>query len=136
MTSPNVMVVSQTLDVQQAFACVLAESGIALILASTGSEAEEILKHHPISLIFCSDEIPNSGIDHLIREIKQVTNKVPVVAVSRRSNWDYCLRLLHHGALDVVFYPLNQFEIERVVGNALSILELKNAEQAPAASAA
>lgn len=136
MTSPNVMVVSQTLDVQQAFAWGLAKSGIVPILASTRSEAEEILERHPISLIFCSDELPNSGIDCLIRKIKQVTNKVPVVAVSRRGNWDHCLRLLHHGALDVVFYPLNQFEIERVVGNALSILELKNVEQAPAASAA
>lgn len=125
MASPNVMVVSQNLEIQQAFAHVLGKCRLAPIISPTAGEAEAILRFHPIALMFCSDDLPDSGIDSLIRETKRMTKKVPLVAVSHRRNWENCLSLLQRGALDVVFYPLNQFEVERVVNNALTLIELK-----------
>ena len=70
MASLNIVVVSDSLETQQAFASVLGPWGLAPILASTACEAETILRRHPVSLIFCSDELPNDGIDGLIRRTR------------------------------------------------------------------
>jgi len=134
MVSPNVMVVSHTLDVQQAFASLLAKSDIVPIIASTGSEAKAILKHHSISLIFCSDDLPGSDVEDLIRQKSPEPNRVPTVVVSRLDQWDCFIRFLHMGALDYVLFPLSDVEIERVVKNALSLIELRKVRQAAAAN--
>lgn len=124
MASPNVMVVSQNLEVQQAFAYVLGKCGLAPIISPTASEAEAILEFHPITLIFCSDELPDSGIDDLIRRTKQSVKRVPVVIVSRCNEWKHCLEFLQQGALDFVLYPLSQDEIERVVHDAFNLVQI------------
>ena len=130
MVSPNIMLVSQNLEIQQAFAHVLGKYGLAPIISPTASEAEAILEFHPIALMFCSDELPDGCIDGLIRRTKQGTRRVPVVIVSRCSEWRHCLNFLKQGALDFVLYPLSQVEVERVVDNALSLIELKKPSHA------
>ena len=62
MASPDVMVVSQALDVQQAFAGRLAKSGLVPIVAAPGSEAEAILERHSVSLIWFS----HGAFDHVL----------------------------------------------------------------------
>lgn len=104
MASPNVMVVAQNLEIQQAFARVLGKYGLAPIISPTASEAETILKFHPIALIFCSDELPGGGIDSLIRQTKHEKG-VPLVIVSHCNEWRHCLGFLKQGALDFVLYP-------------------------------
>ena len=120
MTSPNIVVVSDSLETQQAFASVLGQWGLAPILASTACEAEAILNRHPVSLIFCSDELPGDGIDGLIRQTWRPQNKVPVVVVSRLDDCQRYLNFLQAGALDYVLYPPCGNEIERIVKNALN----------------
>jgi DNA-binding NtrC family response regulator len=113
-----VLVVTQLTEVQQAFASALGPSGLAPVLASTAQEALVILRGHPISLVFCSDELPGDGPDFLIRQTsKRVRDRVPVVVVSRLDDWERYLDFLHYGAFDYVLYPLNRGEIERVVQN-------------------
>ncbi len=133
MGLPNIMVVSHSLEVQQAFAHVLGKSGLAPIIASSASEAEAILNWNPISLVISSDELPNGGTDGLIQRTKRAPKRVPVVVVSHCNDWEHCLGFLRRGALDFVLYPLNEFEVERVVDNALSLIELKKPPQAASA---
>jgi DNA-binding NtrC family response regulator len=132
MASPNIMVVSHNLEIQQAFAHVLGKCGLAPIIASTATEAEAILSWNPISLVISSDELPDGGTDGLIQRTRRAPKRVPVVVVSHCSDWEHCLGFLRRGALDFVLYPLNEFEIERVVDNALSLTELKKPSQASA----
>jgi len=120
MVSPNVMVVSPIPETQQAFASFLAPSGIAPIVASTVKEAQTILSRHPISLIFCSDEVPGGGVDAFIRQTSVSPGKVPVVVVSRLDDWGRYLKFLQIGAFDYVLSPPSGTEIDRVVRNALS----------------
>ena len=120
MVSPNVMVVSNLLQTQQAFASFLGRCGIAPILASTVREAQAILSRHPISIIFCSDELPGGGVDAFIRQTSVPPGQVPVVVVSRLDDWGRYLKFLQIGAFDYVLYPSSGNEIERVVRNALS----------------
>ena len=120
MVSPNVMVVSPIPETQQAFASFLGGCGIAPILASTVREAQAILSRHPISIIFCSDELPGGGVDAFIRQTSVPPGQVPVVVVSRLDDWGRYLKFLQIGAFDYVLYPSSGNEIERVLRNALS----------------
>lgn len=130
MALPNVMVVSSSLEVQQAFARVLGKCGLAPIVAASANEAQAILEWHSISLIFCSDEMPSGGINGLIEQSRHASSRTPLVIVSRCNEWQHCLNFLRKGALDFVLYPLSQFEVERMVSNALSLVRLKKMEQA------
>lgn len=121
MPLPNVVVVSHNLEAQQAFASVLGQCGLAAIVASTASEAQAIVNRHPVSLIFCSDELPSDGIDGLIRQTCRPQNKVPVVVVSRLDDWERYLDFLEAGAFDYVLYPPSGTEIERIVKSALNL---------------
>jgi DNA-binding NtrC family response regulator len=116
--SPMVVVVTHVTEVQQAFASALGPCGVAPILASTVQETLSILSRHPISLIFCSDELAGDGPDVLIRQTSvRAQNRVPVVVISRLDDWERYLDFLHYGAFDYVLYPLSHGEIERVVKN-------------------
>ena len=121
MAPPNVMVVSHILEVQQVFASVLGQCGVAPILTSTVKEAQTILCCHPISLIFCSDESPGGGIDALIRQTSRPPGRVPGVVVSCFDDWPRYLNFLQAGAFDYVLYPPSGIHIERIVKSALSL---------------
>ena len=119
MASPIVLVVSGNLEAQEAVANVLREWGLASIFALTARDAEEILIRHPVSLIFCSDELEDGEVDSFIQCCSHPPNQVPVVVVSRLDDCGQYLKFLQAGAFDYVLYPPNGLEIDRVLWNAL-----------------
>ena len=121
MTSPNIVVVSDSLETQQAFASVLGQWGPATIVASAAKEVEAILKRHSVSLVFCSDELRSGGTEDLIRHCSQPPNPVPVVVVSRFDDWGRYLDFLQAGAFDYVLYPPSGIEVERILKSALGM---------------
>jgi CheY-like chemotaxis protein len=89
MSSQMIVVVTDLAEVQQAFASALGPCGLAPILASSVQEVLSIMSNHPISLIFCSHELPGDGPDVLIRQISpKAWKRVPVVVVSRLDDWE------------------------------------------------
>jgi len=134
MASPNVMLVSPALETQQALASALGQRGIAPILAESVGEAQTILSRHPISLIFCSDELPGGGIDAFIRQTSEPPAGVPVVVVSRFDDWNRYLNFLQIGAFDYVLYPPSGSEIERVVQNAMGCVRPERAKHVASAA--
>ena len=124
MTSFNVMIVAPTLEVQQAFAGILALWGLAPIVASSVREAKDIVSRYEPSLVFCSDEFrEDTDIDGFIQHTSRPTN-VPVVIVSRLDDWENFVSFLRRGAFDYGLYPLSEVEIARVVKNALDFVQL------------
>jgi len=121
MTAPTIVVVSDKLEIQQSFASNLGFCGLAPVLASTPQEAITILNEHPISLVFCSDEMRGGEVEDLIRQPWHPSDKVPVVVFSRLDDWRRYLNFLHLGAFDYILLPLSQGEIERVVRNTLGL---------------
>jgi len=133
MTAFDIMVVAPTLEVQQAFAGMLALWGLAPIVASSVSEAEDIVHRYQPALVFCSDEFTeDAGIDGFIQHTSQ-TN-VPVVIVSRLDDWEYFISFLRRGAFDYVLYPLSEVEVARVVKNALGFVQPSTSQHVAAAS--
>ena len=108
MTAPTILVVSDELEIQQGFASALGFCGLAPVLASTVEEAISILNRHPISLVFCSDELAGEEFEDLIRQPWRRSDKIPVVVVSGLDDWRRYLAFLHQGAFDYVLLPLSQ----------------------------
>jgi DNA-binding NtrC family response regulator len=120
MSCPNFMVVSDVPEVQQVFATALARRGVAPIVASTLFEAQTILRHHTIHLVFCSDELPEEGISGLILQTFRPLGKVPVVLFSRPNYGGPYLKFLEAGAFDYVLFPPSGVETEQIVKRALA----------------
>ena len=130
MAFTNAVIVSADLEAQQALANRLDECGLTAISASTVGEAEAILNLGFVSVIVCSDELPDGGFRDIVRRTARTPNKVPVVVFSRFANWERYLSVLRSGAFDYVLYPPMRGEIERVVRNALRGAWLESAKQA------
>jgi len=133
MPLPDIMVVSENLEVHQAFASTLGERGLAPIIAYTIGEAEAIVSRHAVMLAFCSDELPGGEIERFIRNCSRSLNPVPVVVVSRLDDCRRYLNFLQSGAFDYVLYPLRLDEIEHVMRNVLKDVHCKKMEQAVSA---
>jgi DNA-binding NtrC family response regulator len=79
----DVIVVSDDLSVQQMLASALGHCRRTPIIASTIQEAEAILTCESIALIFCSDELPDGGIEDFIRRASRPPRRIPVVERSK-----------------------------------------------------
>lgn len=121
MAHELVLVVTETMAIHQAIASALGECGRAPIVASTAHEAMAILSHHPISLVFCDEELPDGGIYVLIRQQGGFRNRVPVVVISRHDDWNRYLDFLQYGAFDYMLHPLDGREVERMLRNVASL---------------
>ena len=126
----NALLASQELPVQQALAAILANHGFTAIVTTTVDEAEHVLSRTPVSLIFCSDELPSAGIDRLVLQTSH-KDKVPLVVVSRLDDWSRFVHFLERGAFDYVVYPFERKEIERVLKAALGRSELLKMDTVP-----
>jgi DNA-binding NtrC family response regulator len=124
MASALVMLVMEDLQTQQALASALTPRGFASVLASSAQEAVEILKNHRISLVFCSDELPDGEIHAFIRQRQRHEDRVPVVVVSRLDDWERYLDYLSCGAFDYLLYPFAFGEVDRIVSNASNVPDL------------
>ena len=131
-SSCSVLVVSADLHVQGTFSDVLSDSGLPLTVARTAAEAQEILTHLPVCVVFCSDELLNGGFDQLLLPTLRASKRIPLIVISRLNDWERCREFMQRGALDYVLYPFGKVEVERIVSNAMNLAQLRNTwESAP-----
>ena len=134
MVSSKVVIVSADGQTQQTLAKLMAKRGLVPIQASTTREAEDILNQEAISLILCSDDMPDGGFGDIVGQTTRTPNRVPVVVVSRLADWERYFNVLRTGAFDLVLYPPIRGELDRVVANALSYGRRERAQQVSAAA--
>ncbi len=87
-----------------------------------------------MALIFCSDELPDGGVEDFVQCASQSPYRIPVVVVSRLDDWSRYVLFLRVGAFDYVLYPSNGNEIERVVRTVLFGGEVEKLKHAAAAA--
>ncbi len=120
MASASAVIVFGDPEARQALANLLVKQGLVCVPASTAKEVESILVREAVSLILCSEELPDGGFRDVLRQAARALNKVPVIVFSRLADWERYLNILRTGAFDYVLYPSVRGEIERIVRNALS----------------
>ena len=120
MTTSSVVIVSPGLDTQNDLAGHLGECSLTILFASTVNEAQMILGNDTVSVIVCSEELPDGSFSDILGLSKRISRKVPVIVFSPFADWTGYLKIVGAGAFDYVRYPSMPLEIERVVRNALN----------------
>lgn len=88
------------------------------VLAPSLADARRILvEAHPL-IVFCSDELSDSGLRGAIHTLRRESG-VPVIALSRLAEWDSYLSACSAGAFDYIACPPDLKESRRVLGRAL-----------------
>lgn len=90
--------------------------GLEVMCCSRVSDARSLLSHRRFSLVLSSDTLP----DGEVRSVIGVAGAIPVVAFSRRAEWDAYLEALYQGAFDYIACPPDSAETERILTLALS----------------
>lgn len=96
-----------------------------ILLANSASQAREILKEHPIDLIFLDIAMPKeSGFDFL----KSLT-KIDFSIIFTTAYSQYGIKAIKANALDYILKPISPIELIEAVEKAKKLFSLKNREQ-------
>ncbi len=79
-----------------------------------------MLARQNLSVVFCSDTLPDGDFRAIMNEVRKSSADVPVIVLSRLANWDAYLSAIGAGAFDYIAYPPDTAETERILWAALS----------------
>lgn len=97
----------------------LSKNGYAIASANDGESALKQLKEESPSLVLCDFKLPDySGID-MLRKIKILYPKVPVIIITGYSDVKIAVEALKKGAYDYVTKPLYPDEVLLMVSQAI-----------------
>lgn len=89
------------------------------ICCETLDAGRALLTHLRVGVVFCEDDLPDGRYAQLVHNHSGHNEKVPVIVVSRRDDWDSYLAAMRLGGFDYVVLPPNAGEIERALSSAL-----------------
>ena len=80
----NILVVEDNIELQELFCVSLYNNGYNALHAKDGIEALDILEHHFIDLIISDIMMPNMDGFQLVKELKDIDSKIPVLIISAK----------------------------------------------------
>src|SRR3954452_12102037 len=93
-------------------------------IAPTGSEGLQLAREGRPDVILLDLRLPDqSGLD-VLRQLRQIDARVPVVLVTVVRSADSAIEAMRHGAYDYLLKPLDLHQLGRVVGEALKVARL------------
>lgn len=116
---PNGLVASSDRRVRRELAKMLAQCGLAPVVASTVAETEVALFRHEVSIVLCNDCLGDGDYEDILRLLNRSDTKVPVIVVSRTGDWTEYLAAIRGGVFDYLAYPPVPGDLQRVIRNAL-----------------
>jgi two-component system response regulator PilR (NtrC family) len=116
----SILLVEDEPGIQLAIRGLLRREGHATEVASTGSEAVELLAHSSFDLVLTdlslSDDM--SGLD-LVRYVQESRLGIPVVLITAYGSENIAREAVEAGAFDYVPKPFNNDELRAVVRRAI-----------------
>ena len=123
----EILIVSPSMEDRKVLMHVLHNLSTNVISCSTLREAEEVLCHQPIDLVFCDQHLPD-GTYHHVLALRRVEGKMPrLVVTTRVGGWEEYAEATRLGAFDVIPCPLRPPDIELAVFRAMHVEEQKAA---------
>jgi two-component system nitrogen regulation response regulator NtrX len=128
MTEFVVMLVDDEEGIRESLSGIFEDEGYAVLTASSGEEALNILKEQTPDLILLDIWLP--GIDGIqtLQEIKNLKPDLPVVVISGHGNIELAVKATRTGAYDFLEKPLSLERVLLVANRALErrTLEIEN----------
>ncbi len=108
--TPLVLVVDDHLDLQNLMRDCLQASGLRVICVGNGASAVQTLSLHPVELVVLDLNLPGCDGFEVCRQVRQ-TSKLPIIAVSARTDSLDKVLMLELGADDYLTKPFHPREL-------------------------
>ncbi|HKS79897.1 MAG TPA: hypothetical protein VJR23_00195 [Candidatus Acidoferrales bacterium] len=116
--SSGVLIVSADAGHGETLAAAVRNCQLRPTLCGTLDQAQKILAQEQFAAILCEESPNREDFTATIARIERLVERTPVIAVSRRDDWDSCMVALNAGAADYVAFPPYAGELERSLQRA------------------
>jgi len=107
--------------------------GLSPICCSNLEEARILLSQEAFRVVFCKENLADGDFLGVLREVKKLDSRTPVIVLSRTFDWDSYLKALGAGIFDCIACPPNRVEAERIIWLALAnTIDVERASRAAA----
>jgi len=96
------------------------ECGPPCICCSDLLMAQIYLASRPFGVVFCTDLVPDGNFRDLITDLKRSSSTVPVIVLSRSTEWSDWLSALDADAFDYIACPPDPVETRRILHAAIN----------------
>ncbi len=90
-------------------------------IASTGAEGLERVHATPPDVILLGLRLPDQSGLTVYQAIRDLDARIPVIFITGAKSADAAIEAMQQGAYDYLFKPLDLFQLQRVVGEALGV---------------
>jgi DNA-binding NtrC family response regulator len=120
--SDVILIIDDEANLRRTLAEILRERGYAVLEASDGSEAIEILGHTVPSLIFSDWKMPEVGGEQVLQHLRSDPQlaSIPVIVITAFGSSDSAIEAVRLGAYDFVTKPFDLDEISLTAERALA----------------
>lgn len=109
--APCVLVIDDEPDVRAVCAAVLSRAGFVVLLATNGPEGLALLDHHDVSLILLDVMMPGMNGWEVLREVRRVDRRLPVVMLTARNEESLRILAFDLEADDYIAKPFGRHEL-------------------------
>ena len=111
----EVLVAASSPENRSALTRVLLAMGVQTAISSSVREARAILSAKPVSLVFCEEKFADGNYQDVLRAVKKLATKAPVVVSSPSHDWNEYLEALRLGAFEFIDGPVRALDVEMIV---------------------
>jgi len=118
-TVPTVLVVDDEPGIVEPLAKIFEKESLRVLTAASGTDALEILRREPISVLLTDLVMPGmSGLD-LLKASRSVSPETETILMTAYGTVENAVDAMRHGAYDFVTKPLKRAHVVRAVTKAL-----------------
>lgn len=125
----KILIVDDEQNMCKVLKLVLEKDGYSVETTTDGGTALEIIKSQFVHLIISDLKMPGIGGMELLRVIRDLGKKIPVIIISAYGNIQAAVDTMKLGAVDFITKPFNKDLIRHKVGQIFSELESRNIEE-------
>ncbi len=124
---PSILVVDDEKSVRYSFE-VMFEDEFRVLTAEDGATALNVLNTSfiDVDIVFLDLQMPVMGGMEALKEIKKMTNSIPVILMTAFGDSDTAIQAMKEGAFDYLTKPLDGNQLTEVIEKALSSARLKH----------
>ena len=114
----TVLIVEDERNIRRGFRVTIQRSGIpveAILECDNGMEALEILKEHPVDVMFTDIQMPGMDGVELVRRVNLMEHRPAIVVVSGHDDFAYAVEMLRNGVKEYLLKPVGVDQILAVL---------------------
>ncbi|RIH63393.1 sigma-54-dependent Fis family transcriptional regulator [Mariniphaga sediminis] len=107
----RILIIDDDIFICKAIQKQLANKGFRTEIAFSGNAGLKLLKEKSFSLVLCDFRLPDKDGLEILREVKQMDTRIPVVIITAYADVRMAVKLMKQGAYDYLTKPLQHEEI-------------------------